>query len=536
MEINIGEIKEIAETLPIGYYAKRRITVEFNKEEQTSSYSPLEDKITFAFNNIVTALKNVNEMDKEVAIRSVLYHETSHAILTPSFNFYAQRSAYPTWANIFEDERIETLLKNYYMNTDFNALLNAISPYNGEKIQNAVQAFFILCRYRIGKKEFLEEVENIIRQYAFISAINNDGWRDESDYWDAVYNLWNAVQKDFKDNPQDYEDGNFDSYTKPSSCPKTSITQTESDEKKGISKKDKMKIDTSKNCKSSEKVSKQIDGSKAQMSADGENEADGVDGADGTNNTNENNDRVTNENPQDGSEDEINGRGGLGGKIFTTAMQSVVDNSLTEKLATIISIFNKKNSSGNGATGHSGILNPRNCGNEDYRFFDRKLETRGNNRFGSLHLNLFIDTSGSFYPNKSVVNKLIVALTNIEQKNPNFSLDIVHCECGEELKEKNERLINPCGGNRVDSYFAELFRKLQKPMTFNYNIILFDGDCMPNNENVFNCADRNNVTVISDPANKWIFSKLHNAKVIITQNYSEELYDNVFASLQKAFR
>lgn len=508
MEINIAEIKEIADTLPIGYYAKRRVSMEFSKEAMTSSYNPVEDKVTFAYDNIITALNNAENMDKELAIRSVLYHEISHAILTPSYK------SFPDWLNIFEDERIETLLKNYYMNTDFNALLRAISPYDGGEITSAIEAFFLLCRYRIGKREFLEEVENIIRQYAFLSAQTYGYW-EENNYWYSVKNLWDAVRKDYGTNPQDYKDGNFESYTAPSDCPNTIICETQSDIVKGITEKEKKNIDASKNCDGNEKIAKQIDGQRTKGKTENSDESA--------------------ENEEE-TEDFEPARGGLGDRIFSSALGFVTDTSLTEKLSAIFSTFSKKNGSGNGTTGHSGVLNPRYCGNDDYRFFERKLETRGNNRFGSMHLNLFIDVSGSFYYSKNVVNRLLCSLCAIERKNHNFTFDVVHCGVGERLKEKKDCLINPYGGNGVTENFPKLFRQLQKPMTFNYNIILFDGECCPCREDIFNCADRNNTTIISDEDNKKHFKKLKNARVIITKEYTDELYTHVFNSLQKAFR
>ena len=520
MEINIAEIKEIADTLPIGYYAKRRVSMEFSKEAMTSSYSPIEDKVTFAYDNIITALNNAEDMDKELAIRSVLYHEISHAILTPSF------SSFPDWFNIFEDERIETLLKNYYMNTDFNALLHAISPYDGGEITSAIQAFFLLCRYRIGKREFLEEVENIIRQYAFLSA-QTYGYCEADCYRWTVGDLWRQVKKDYETNPQDYKDGNFESYTATSYTPNTAIYETESDTAKGITAEEKKNIDVSKNCNGNEKVTEQIDGQREK----GETENSDESAENGE-------EKCSNENAKDGEETEDfePARGGLGDRIFSSALGFVTDTSLTEKLSAIFSTFSKKNGSGNGTTGHSGVLNPRYCGNDDYRFFERKLETRGNNRFGSMHLNLFIDVSGSFFYSKSVVNRLLCSLCAIERKNHNFTFDVVHCEVGEELKEKKDCLINPFGGNRVSENFPKLFRQLQKPMTFNYNIILFDGECCPCREDIFNCADRNNTTIISDKDNERYFKKLKNARVIITKEYTDELYTHVFNSLQKAFR
>jgi len=533
MEISFAEIKEIAETLPIGYYAKRKIAVCFDNEAETSRYNPLEDKITFAYKNIVDALSSANEIDKEVAIRSVLYHEVSHAVLTPLIEM-------EKWLNIFEDERIETLLKGYYMNTDFNGLLNAISPYNGEPITSPEQAFFVLCRHRIGRKPLVRAVEKIIKNYAFISAKNNYiDWAVRY-YHNDVEKLWKKVLEDFSKNPSDYASQNFEDDKDCKDFDKNGISpiQTFSDEN-GVTKEDKENIDASKSTKGEEKISENVNGEKANLPQNGENGENGENNESGENGEdNVNNEHQDNKNAKDGEEEENgeSGKNGLGDRIFSNAFGGFIDNSLTERLMNIISIFNKKNSSGNGTTGHSGILNPRYCGNEDYRFFERKLEARGNNRFGSLHLNLFIDVSGSFYRNKDVVNKLIIALTAVERKNKNFTLDIVHCGVGEILQDKNHRLINPNGGNRVDENFGKIFRTLQKGNTYNYNIILFDGDCEPDNDMVFCCADTCNTTIIAERSNKYIFDKMKTAKIIYTTRYADELYENVFIALQRAFR
>lgn len=523
-EISFADIKEIANTLPIGYYAKRKIAIGFDNEAETSKYNPLEDKITFAYQNIVDALSSANGIDEEVAIRSVLYHEVSHAVLTPLMPM-------ERYLNIFEDERIETLLKGYYMNTDFNALLNAISPYNdSEPITSPEQAFFVLCRYRVGRKPLVRAVEKIIKNYAFMSSKNTYDDYITRCYRYDVKRLWEKICEDFGKNPSDYASQNFEKDKCCKDFDEKEIEKIQSFRNEGATVEDKENIDASKNTKGEEKVSGNVNGEKANLPQNGENGENGEDS--------ENSEHQDNKNAKDGEEEDIKnvGKGGLGDRIFANAFGGFIDNSLTERLMNIISIFNKKNSSGNGTTGHSGILNPRYCGNEDYRFFERKLEARGNNRFGSLHLNLFIDTSGSFFYNKETVNKLIIALTAVERKNKNFSLDIVHCGVGEILQDKNHRLINPNGGNRVDENFGKIFRSLQKGNTYNYNIILFDGDCEPDNDMVFCSADTCNTTIIAERSNKYVFDRMKTAKVIYTTKYAQELYENVFVALQRAFR
>lgn len=46
MNITFPQCKTIMDTLPIGYYAGRRIGIELNEKEATSFYDPMEDKIT----------------------------------------------------------------------------------------------------------------------------------------------------------------------------------------------------------------------------------------------------------------------------------------------------------------------------------------------------------------------------------------------------------------------------------------------------------------------------------------------------------
>ena len=45
MDISFGRVKEIAESLPIGFYAKEKIELIVSNDEQVSYYAPLENKI-----------------------------------------------------------------------------------------------------------------------------------------------------------------------------------------------------------------------------------------------------------------------------------------------------------------------------------------------------------------------------------------------------------------------------------------------------------------------------------------------------------
>ena len=142
MEKNYGKITQIAEQLPIRLYAKRRIETDLSEGETSSYYAPMDDKIVISFPQIAQGLAKIDENDPymETAIRSMMYHEVSHALLTPA-------DLQPTdIINIFEDERIETVLSDYYYNTDCKKNVFYLNDYDGSAPQNALDEFYQVVR------------------------------------------------------------------------------------------------------------------------------------------------------------------------------------------------------------------------------------------------------------------------------------------------------------------------------------------------------------------------------------------------------
>lgn len=462
MEISKGRIKQIADTLPIGYYANRRVAINFSEQDETSSYNLETDEITFAYNNITEALSHIEADDEEKYIRATLYHELSHAMISPKnlFHYCSYFRINSDIVNIFEDERIETILKNAFLNVNFKENLQAITNYKGEAPTNALEAFFQVVRFRKGKQEWLKEVERIINERRSLTDC------DTYYYVCEINDLYNTISKEFSDCE---EKNNFEIFQQQMDI----VAQGEANANIDINQ--------------------------------------------------DNNDTAPNE----------------GLEIIRNAFQPSQLSTIVNKLEPIFTNFNKKNSSGSGLTSYSGKLNPRLCNDNNYKFFERKSEVRGNNKYGSFHLNLFIDVSGSYIPNREITNCLLKSLALIEKKSPNFSFDVVHCSCGERLKEKGDRFINPCGGNRLDSNIFQIYKKLQKSNTYNYNIFLFDGDAYPmkvRSRNTFQLVDFNNCCFISDFNNERYLKKMKNAKIIYTNNYAETFIQNVILALQKAFR
>ena len=484
MIVNFAEVKAIAEVLPIGIYAKRRIRCSLSEDEDTSFYSPVEDEIVISFPQVSTALAHTpDDEDKEVAIRSMLYHEVSHAILT------GKDVVVTPQFNIFEDERIETILNNFYLDVDFAKQVYRINGIESNADlpdpTSAMDAFYQLVRFHKGDADLLDKVQEIIRKYAGLSQTISyasggvSWWRYKCD----IDNLYEEVKRRFGED--------------------TSSTSADSSAGKAGTEGTKTPISE-----------KEILDILKKLAEDGEIEigsGDG-DGEIGTNSLE---------------------------KVFCDNVSPTYNEATYTQLSAIISNFNKRNHSGSAVGGYSGVFNPRATAREDYKYFERKASINGANKFGTFHLNLFLDNSGSFSPNQAIVNGILGALRRLEKTNHNFSFDVVHCGCGEELiTDKAKCGLTCCDGTSLDYEAITLYRKLQKPNTYNYNIILYDGSCYDcRYKDAFKAFNYNNCTIISDPENEREINKYApNAKRIITKDYTENLLSNILATIARAFR
>jgi hypothetical protein len=508
MELSFARCEQILNTLPIGYYTGRRIGTTLDKETETSFYSPMEDKIVVSYPIIAERMKNlIDGSDDEEAVRSMLYHEVSHAILTP-------QSLRPSnIVNIMEDERIESVLQNYYHNVNFRQQLYDLHGGHAPKAETVEQAFYNAVRFGLGTGKVQKEVNRILKTYASLNRGSHryDGRISSAYYENDISDLWELIRKEFKDLPEQFN---------------------EQEGQNGSSMKSMDKL---------EQGSEQKKNQKQMKSAEANNDK------------------------EDGTEDMPKKIGDAERGIEMSAEQlkrmvgaclgsdSDLGEGEKEKLdefqktiEIIISNFNKKNSGGSGINTYSGVFNPRAVARKDYRFFERAMPMQGNNRFGTCHLNLFIDRSGSFCDNVPLTNGILSVLSEIERKNNNFSMDVVFINHDIKIcKSVRERRMVATGGNTVPANMKDILLKLQKPQTCNYNIILFDGDAMCNNSDLrtdkqyqdrFGVFDMKQTTLITDPDNEsYLGSGFTSTKVIVTKNYTEELVRHITNALTIAF-
>lgn len=477
MVATINEVNNVLQTLPVGYYAGRKIEVKLNPTKGSSYYDMMNDEISISYSQVNNGLAHVPAtMSLESSIRTMLYHEISHAILTPKMQVTFER-------NVFEDERIESLLADFYMNVDFKTFVKAVNNFKGEAPQTADEYFYQIVRFRVGPRKFTDRVHKIIMDYAYITRMT-DSWY-AMNYTDAIDNLYADITNDFNQKMQEQQ------------TQQESKAEQKSSENSSKNSKDNSNFDLGEEQASEEEI-----GRDEQLESTAMNVKKQIK------------------------------------RIFNQLIDSAMIADV-QKILSNISKATKKNSSAINA--YSGVFDPRSTIRDDYKFFVQANRQGHVKAFSKSHLNLFIDRSGSFHANELIVNKLLYALTQFEKQNPDFSFDLVTCGEGETHLPKTQRVLSCSGMNHLTSNITNIFKTLQFPAYTNYNIVLFDGDAFSacnwkdaiDEYKNFAAFNKSNVTIISDYDNaKAITTYCPSAKKTFTHDYVDELYKNVMIALQ----
>lgn len=488
MELSFAKCEAIVNTLPIGLYVGRRVPLELVKDEQTSFYSITEDKIIISYPIIAHRFSQVqnNTCDEEEAVRSMVYHEVSHAILTST----ELENSFQV--NCVEDQRIETVLSHYYHGVDFRKQLYDIYGGHAPKATDAKSAFFNAVRFGLGTGKVQVAVHDLIKKYSKINRMTKRWERDNIDtgnYEYAIQALWNMINDEFEKHPEDFNDAQ---------------------------------------------------GKEGQGQGQEQEQGRNFNGQ--FKETEDNNSMEDIVVPTSQLKRMVGACISKDAGLKPEEKERLDDFQKTAEM--IIGNFKKKNSGGSGINSYSGVFNPRAVVRQDYRYFERSMSIQGNNKFGSCHLNLFIDCSGSFCDNVKLTNSILSVLSTIERKNRNFSMDVVFINHQIKIcKSVRERQMTAWGGNSIPENMKEIILSLQKPQTCNYNIILFDGDAVCNDysslasaKKKFSVFDMKQATLITDPDNEtYMEPSFSSTKVVVTRNYTEELIRHITNALTIAF-
>lgn len=539
MKVDVKVVEEILNKLPIGYYIGKEVKASLDMKAPTSYYDIINEHIYLSYPLVCEALDKIDREltfeQVECIIRSIFYHEVSHAMLTPKkFKNNPQR-------NIFEDERMERKLDGFYYGVNFKKLVRILNNEHEEKTGN-INRFFDLVRFRKGPEKFLKRVDTLIKKYENINSM--------STYWE-VNNYLDDIDRLYEDFCEDDDEDSFGSGVK-SDKDDWSMDPFEDffNDLFGGSDKDEDKDDEDK--ASSDGRDSEEEDEKEDVSS-----GSSTSGTPGKGTESGPTPEPKSGNPAPKSFDDFDEddedvkvtpmtkeemeRITRSFKEMTTIYYN--DKLLTE-LTRIFNSANKANkSTGSAINTYSGVFDPRSVIRDDYKYFLQKNRAGNRKAYSKIHLNLFIDCSGSFSSSVDETNELIQCLSIIERKFDDFSFELITCGMGEYIQPKKNILFDASGGNRLDREIFKIFKKVQRSNAMNYNIVLFDGDANTDNEihdddhndggkANFAAFNTQNTLIISDPSNQ---SRIHkyapNARSIFTKNYSKELQKNIIEML-----
>lgn len=492
MNVSIGYCEDVLKTLPVGYYLGHRVSAKLDPTGDDTYIDMDTESITISYNNIATMLKNASDdIDRESVIRGLFYHEISHALLTwrPTAIKYvmecfdrqllkevkkqlsskpeikAQQIAYlkenfHDIMNIFEDERIETMCKTYYMNVDFKRnlfLINGIDPAELVNDNDPIKRFYVVVRYRVGKPEFIEIRDSIIMRFARYTFAKVLAPNDElREYFQSVLGLFVKIMKD---NP------------KKNSMQSARSNQPDQDSNKASS--ENMTGNTAQKALSDSQINQMLDNFNMQNTDPGLN------------------DKALKTIAQK-----------LSTNIYAAQVKAQLEKILTEAL-------NKNKNRASSSLAYAGRIDPRSTASKDYRWFTKKTTHGATKHFDKVHFNLFCDNSGSFTGSRAKMNSLICALKNIESNNPDFSVTVIHCANGITIPDQANPYLDCNGGSCLPETANEIYKSVQKPNTTNINLVVFDGRMyIPYDERGkanFAAFNHPNCIVISDDDNEDVF-------------------------------
>ena len=542
MEITYAFIKSIFDTLSVSYYLGRKIDVVLSKTSKNSFYAPEKDLIVISAPSIARVIfeGNFDRAYIEQVVRGLLYHEVSHVILSgKNWIGIASNKKEQKNLNIFEDERIETILANYYINTNFKKNIILLNNYHGQAPRNADEAWYFTVRFHVGEAKWIDYTEQLINKYADLTATaSRYEWRE---YLSDIMDFYNEFCKDWNENNEETE-----------SAP------SEEDEEKSESEFQKSFFGSDGHDGDAEDYDfdENASGNDVPNDADSDDEANGSgksddksDEADKKSDKESDNGEESDKMTEEEAEERANNtrkfksaanknQPGSTSPILRKAFENFNDfenANLTAKLAKILMMANKKKGfySNSRSTYNSGRINPRSIKDDNYKWFIDKGHN-SDKRYSKIHFNLFIDNSGSWSAELEI-NQLIRALNKI--KSPDFDFDVITINTNiVEWPTSDAYVFEASGGTDLSNAIAPVIKKHTKAGCYNYNIVVFDGAAHGyyNTSEPFLNFNTDNTILVVDDSNKDFVKNCNTCKKkIISDNYAAHFIDAIIELLER---
>lgn len=548
--------------LDVGYYLGEYIPVTLDTEgvNSTSYFDPMNWEIVIAVNNVHQAMANVSSADQAVleeTLRSVLFHEVSHALRTPKTMFrdaktLAEAEKIPNGTdiiNIFEDERIETLEKYTFIKVNFKKNIMRITgwdPKNPKDPTSAMDYFFQVVRYRWGARDLVDEVSRIIDVYKYVDA-RYVQTSTVHRYISEVFELYKKCCKEF--DTQQNQKGGAQKQNQKGGNQKDD--QKESDQKQSQTDQESQDAEdqdsqSNDNGSNDSKNSPNQSESATQQSSTTSSEEDG----DGEGGTEEDREQAIKDIVKQLKRDakKINS-GYVKNSNVGKNVVSYYDYRDPQYTNQMIMIFNEFESRLQGETGarlgYSGKIMPRMLATrQDYRVFVHESVEGDIMKYAKLHLTLVIDSSGSMEDNKTDVRALLMSLCECEKRCKKFSFDYITMGEVATYYDKRNIQYEPNDGSNVDEKVDPMIRSTFKQNAVNKVLILMDGDMLlhacrnnhsakyrSNYAKLFELFNYDNYIIICDTQNEPYIKYCPRAKVKLCKDYVTEFRKEIIKQL-----
>jgi len=449
MEIRLEEMREIARTLPIGYYLGRKIPVMV--EPGDDAYCDIvKGEIHIGIGLLQQAASQIDAADaaqwsREKLLRCLLYHECGHVLLTPKWakgwgNLPETPGGDPDpdgaeLVNIFEDERLEQMLSRFFLGVDFKAFVRLVHK-RGVKADRTGK-FFKAVRLRQTTPEISAAVDAAVQRLVWCNSQSCEASYAGVSYQDVLTELVNAIAPYSEPKPEEQ---------KPEE-PKPEEQQPKNEDSDGGSDEQKSERQQKPGGENSEGVAPD-DGSKETEDAKGRNPV------------------VVNL-PDNFLKE-------LADKVFVTP-PSDVENTL-RRFAARLSKRKGAQAAGRWSALH-GRIDPRRDALDKERIFRRTSDV-GASLMTSVHLTLWVDESGSFLSSKDTLNQILSATSKaMSMSSGKLTVDVVKMGYHAGVAAQRDWPVCPGGGNGIDETYVHAWRKTRRKDRRNIDLVVFDGAC-----------------------------------------------------------
>lgn len=517
MTINLEEMKEIAKRLPIGFYLGRKtpVIVEPGKRAYCDT---VKGDIHLGVDVLQVAARQIDasdaaEWDRETLLRCLLYHEIGHLLLTPSDLKKTTLYALPdelqkhqsSIMNIFEDERIESLLASAFMGVNFKKFVRLMHK-QGVNGGDMLSKIFKAIRLRETTTEISDEIDDAIKELRKLNVNTTRSVSCWPDYFDKrLVKIINMILEQEKDQEKEQkEDSNNSDKSEQSSNNSEQNEPEDSQEEQdggGQVSTNNSNEDEDKDKSDKDDSTESEDG--ANDSGEDASEEDGVSAPspnESSPNESEENDDEGEDDPAESEEDESaspseneskpecddpsscakkielpeNYLRSLAASIFSTPPPNVAKtlNKFASRLA-------KKK--GNQAAGiwsglHGKIDNKRDAMGKD-KIFRRKSDV-GDSLMDSVNMNLWVDVSGSFLRSKDELNNILAAVSRaLQMAGSKLKVNVIHAgECAL-VVPSDSWAVDPHTDNAINETYLNAWKKTRDKTRRNIDIVVFDGVC-----------------------------------------------------------